>query len=274
MKIKKSYVKNNPCYKEGKKIQVKGLMLHSVGMAQPNAGNFIETFNDSSYNRACVHAFIDANDGVVYQTLPWNYRGWHSGGSANNTHIGVEMCEPATIKYTSGTTIKCTDKEDAQKAVKRTYKSAVSLFAKLCLDYSLNPLGKGVIVSHHEGYSKGIATNHADPEHLWSGVGVDYSMSKFRKAVKKKLDALKEEKTKNAPKSMTNKDCPFVVTVTNPELKIRTGAGTNYEYTGENPGDGKFTIVEVKSGQGSEAGWGKLKSGAGWIGLCYCVRVE
>ena len=28
--------------------------------------------------------------------------GWHGGGSSNNTHIGVEMCEPACIKYTGG----------------------------------------------------------------------------------------------------------------------------------------------------------------------------
>ena len=42
--------------------------------------------------------FIDANTGDIYQTLPWNHRGWHGGGSSNNTHIGVEMCEPAAIK--------------------------------------------------------------------------------------------------------------------------------------------------------------------------------
>jgi hypothetical protein len=25
--------------------------------------------------------------------LPWDHRGWHAGGSANNTHIGFEICE-------------------------------------------------------------------------------------------------------------------------------------------------------------------------------------
>lgn len=271
MKIKKAILKNNPCYKAGETIKVKGLMLHSVGMPQPSAANFIKTFDSASYKRACVHAFIDANDGGVYQTLPWNYRGWHSGGKANNSHIGVEMCEPATIKYTGGNTFTCSDKEAATKAVKRTYKVAVSLFASLCKTYSLDPMKKGVIVSHSEGYAQGIATNHADPEHLWKGLGLDYDMTKFRKAVKK---AMEEEKAKKVSTSMTNGDCPFVVTVTDPQLKIRTGPGISCTYTGENTGDGKFTIVEVKSGPGSEAGWGKLKSGAGWIGLCYCKRVE
>ena len=102
MKLVQSILTKNPCCKAGKKIAVKGLMLHSVGCSQPKASVFINSWNRASYSRACVHAFIDGNDGTVYQTLPWNHRGWHAGGSANNTHIGVEMCEPACIRYTSG----------------------------------------------------------------------------------------------------------------------------------------------------------------------------
>ena len=33
-------------------------------------------------------------------------------------------------------------------------------------------------------------------------------------------------------------------------------------------------ITQVKSGSGSTLGWGKLKSGAGWISLDYCKRVS
>ena len=34
-------------------------------------------------------------DGTVttYQTLPWDHRGWHAGGSANDTHLSFEICE-------------------------------------------------------------------------------------------------------------------------------------------------------------------------------------
>lgn len=31
--------------------------------------------------------------------------------------------------------------------------------------------------------------------------------------------------------------------------------------------------INLKDGKGSDAGWGKLKSGAGWISLDYCQRV-
>lgn len=194
MKIIESILTKNPCYTAGKKITVKGLMLHSVGCSQPNAKVFINKWNNESYERACVHAFIDGKTGDVYQTLPWNHRGWHSGGQANNTHIGVEMCEPATIKYTGGSTFTCSDYEDTKYIVKKTYKSAVELFAFLCEKYNLDPLGKGVIISHKEGHALGVASNHGDPEHLWKQLGMSYTMDTFRQDVKK---AMEGESTSN-----------------------------------------------------------------------------
>ncbi len=188
MKLVQSILTKNPCYTAGRKITVKGLMLHSVGCPQSKASVFINSWNSASYDRACVHGFIDGNDGTVYQTLPWNHRGWHCGGSGNNTHIGVEMCEPACIKYTSGSNFTSSDKAAARAVAKRTYEAAVELFAMLCKQYNLNPVADGVIVSHREGHSRGIASNHGDPEHLWNGLGMGYTMDGFRRAVKAKMD--------------------------------------------------------------------------------------
>ena len=192
MKLVENILTKNPCYTAGKKITVKGLMLHSVGCPQPKASVFINSWNSANYTAACVHGFIDGNDGTVHQTLPWNHRGWHCGsgsnGSGNNTHIGVEMCEPACIKYTSGSNFTCSDLATAKAVAKRTYEAAVELFAYLCKKYSLNPLADGVIISHREGHSRGIASNHGDPEHLWNGLGMGYTMDGFRKAVKAAMD--------------------------------------------------------------------------------------
>ncbi len=66
----------------------------------------------------------------------------------------------------------------------------------------------------------------------------------------------------------------FLVQVTASDLNIRKGPGTNYAKTGKYTGKGVFTIVEVRSGQGSDAGWGQLKSGAGWISLDYAVKLK
>ncbi len=188
MKLVESILTKNPCYTAGRKITVKGLMLHSVGCNQPKASVFINSWNSASYDRACVHGFIDANDGTIYQTLPWNHRGWHCGsgskGSGNNTHIGVEMCEPACIKYTGGSSFTCSDTATAKACAERTYQAAVELFAMLCKKYGLDPLADGVVISHKEGHSRGIASNHGDPEHLWTQLKMGYTMDTFRKAVK------------------------------------------------------------------------------------------
>ena len=188
MKLVESIMTRNPCYAAGRKITVKGLMLHSVGCPQPKASAFISSWNSPSHDSSCVHGFIDGNDGTVYQTLPWNHRGWHCGsgnkGSGNNTHIGVEMCEPACIRYTAGSNFTCSNLAEARSVAKRTYEAAVGLFAMLCKKYSLDPLADGVVISHREGHSRGIASNHGDPEHLWTQLGTGYTMDGFRKAVR------------------------------------------------------------------------------------------
>lgn len=197
MRLVESVLKRNPCYATGKKIEVTGLMLHSVGCPQPNASVFINSWNDPSHSNSCVHGFIDGNDGTVYQTLPWDHRGWHCGsgpkGSGNNSHIGVEMCEPACIKYTGGAKLTCSDPDAAKAVIRRTYEAAVELFAMLCKEFGLDPLADGVVISHKEGHDRGIASNHGDPEHLWSQLGIGYTMDGFRKAVKAAMGNLCSE---------------------------------------------------------------------------------
>ena len=216
MKLVESIMTQNPCYTAGRKITVKGLMLHSVGCSQPSASVFIKNWNKPTYTNACVHGFIDANDGTVYQTLPWDHRGWHGGGSSNNTHIGVEMCEPSCIKYTSGASFTCSDLASARAAAKRTYDAAVELFAMLCEKFGLDPLKD--ICSHKEGCAKGIASNHGDPEHLWAQLGTGYTMDTFRKAVKAKMD---EKKFDNTPAAWSKDAVDWAV-----ENKLMEG-GTN-----------------------------------------------
>ena len=60
---------------------------------------------------------------------------------------------------------------------------------------------------------------------------------------------------------------PYLVRVSIDDLNIRTGPGTSYSRTGEYTGKGVFTIVQEQDG------WGKLKSGAGWISLAYTTKL-
>ena len=306
MKLVKSLLTNNPCYKVDKKITVKGLMLHSVGCPQPDANVFIRNWNKASYDNACVHGFIDGNTGIIYQTLPWNYRGWHAGDDANNTHIGVEVCEPSVIKYTSGSRFTCSDKTKALESVNKTYEAAVELFAFLCKEYDLNPLAKGVIISHAEGYKLGIASNHGDIEHLWNGLNSGFTMDGFRKDVAAAMGKVVDDSPKveaelyrvrkswedsksqlGAYKSLENAKAAckdgykvfnssgavvhpkesYKVKITVDALNIRAGAGTSYRVNGIIRDKGIYTIVSTSGS------WGKLKSGAGWICLDYTKRI-
>ncbi len=426
MRIIENICTQSDCYLSGRTINVKGLMLHSVGCPQPKAQPFINNWNKPGV-KACVHAIIEP-DGDVYQLLPWDHRGWHAGGNANNTHIGVEMCEPDCIRYTRGAAFTCSDVNHAREVVRKTYEVAVELFAKLCTEYRLNPLEDGVIISHREGHRRNIASNHGDPEHLWMGLGLPYTMDTFRKDVHEKMGTKMEDTTDcnpekhiwdfllskigneygvaglmgnlyaesglnpknlqntynkklnisdeeytmlvdggNYPDFITDKagyglaqwtyytrkqnllnyakqkgtsignldmqlefllqelsgygnvyqtlihaknvaeaavavltgyekpanqriqygqlfydkyasdtikhHVPFKVRVEIDDLNIRTGAGTNYAKTGKCTGIGVFTIVEVQDGKGAKIGWGKLKSGQGWISLDYATRI-
>ena len=117
----------------------------------------------------------------------FNFRRWHSGGGANNTHIGVEMTEPATIRYAGGASWAETGNgENTKNHVLATYQYAVELFAHLCQQFRLDPLADGVVISHSEGCKRGIASNHGDVEHLWSEFGL--SMGQFRKDIKAAME--------------------------------------------------------------------------------------
>ena len=174
MEIIEAFAAKNKCYQAGAALVPRGIMLHSIGTPQPSAAALARYFDQyqPGGQSVCVHAFAQA-DGTVYQTLPWEMRGWHCGGSANNTHIGVEMTEPsAGMSYA-----------EAAAQITGTYRTAVALFAALCRQYGLDPAQDGVIIGHAEGHRRGVASNHADPEYLWRQYGMGYTMDGFRAAV-------------------------------------------------------------------------------------------
>lgn len=170
-----------------------GIMLHSVGCAQPRGEVFARLFNVANLGKS-VHGFIDANTGVLYQTLPYNYKAGHCGGILNNTHLAFEMCEPDAIKYNEkGNAFVATNKEKALKQVRTALDTAVELFANLCIEFNIDPDKENSIISHKEAALKKLASAHGDPEHLFLGLNMDYNMDKFRAEVKAKIKELNQE---------------------------------------------------------------------------------
>ena len=179
MEIIEAYATQNKCYQIGTPLKPRGIMLHSIGCPQPNASVMAQNYNQYRPNgqSVCVHAFVQ-RDGTVYQTLPWTVQAWHCGGSANSTHIGIEMTEPSEGMYYA----------EAAEQIAGTYHTAVELFAALCKQYGLDPVQDGVIIGHAEGHRRGVASNHADPELLWRQYGMGYTMDGFRADVAATMD--------------------------------------------------------------------------------------
>ena len=214
MNLRKLILTNNACYKAGRTIVPKGIMVHSTGANNPNLKRYVGPddglLGKNQYNnhwnqdkpdgrQVCVHAFIGKlADGSIatYQTLPWNMRGWHCGsgakGSGNDTHISFEICGDGLTDASYFSAV---------------YKEAAELCAYLCKEYGLTEKN---ILCHSEGYKLGIASNHGDVMHWWPRFGK--SMDTFRAEVGKLLVATE------APK-------PPTPTPTEPKKLYRVQAG-------------------------------------------------
>lgn len=195
MQLTEHILTKNDCWRAGRMIVPKGIMIHSPGVAQSNVNVFLRSW-DQPGTAACVHAFVHCTGAV--QTLPWNWRGWHAGipknggVSANNTHIGIEILEPDGHSYAGGV---MADYDAAKNSsyFSEVYQNAVELAAILCSRYALNPLEPGVLICHSEGYRLGIASNHADVMHWFPKHGK--SMDSFRADVERKMKGESEKMT-------------------------------------------------------------------------------
>ena len=227
MNLQKLIFTESDCYKTGKKIIPKGIMVHSTAANNPNLKRYVgpddgllgKNLYNNHWNKPgvnkCVHAFIGKlKDGSIatYQTLPWDYCGWHAHGSSNDTHISFEICE-----------------DNLKDAIyfNKVYQEAVELCAYLCEQFNLTEKD---IICHCEGYEKGIASNHGDVMHWFPKHGK--TMDTFRADVKALLKTDKDEVkptpavAATAPASSFSKSLAGTYQVTASWLNVRHGAGT------------------------------------------------
>lgn len=154
-------------------------------------------------------------------------------------------------------------------------------------------------------------TDHVDPQHIWDGLGMGYDVNDLRKDVAEAMGTkaaadspaaasqiYRIRKTWDNAKSQigayrnlesAKEQCKdgykvydesgtqvyleaafksYIVRVTASSLNVRKGAGMVYGVVMTLPKGGAYTIVLEKNG------WGKLKSGVGWISLKYTEKVK
>lgn len=194
MEVYSQILTENDCFKKGRVIVPRGVMVHSTGAnnpelrryVQPDDGRLGVNPNGNHWNRPgvskCVHAFIGRTaEGEVaaYQTLPWTCRGWHCGGEGNDTHLSFEICE---------------DGLDDGEYFARVYRAAVELTAMLCRKFGLDPLEDGVVLDHREGHRRGIASGHGDVGHWFARFGKTMDDFRADTAAQMEEDDMTQEK--------------------------------------------------------------------------------
>lgn len=193
MEIRKCILTNNDCYGRAP-ITPRGIIVHSTGCNNPTLKRYLapddgiigKNKNNNHWNRhgvnKCVHGFIgkDVNGDVqVYQTLQFEQCSWGVGkgkkGSYNYSphgYIQFEICEDGL-----------TDRTYFLKA----FSLAAKFCAYLCIEYGLEV---NRVISHHEAYLEGYASNHGDCDKWLKKFG--YNMDWFRESVRLEIIEMQE----------------------------------------------------------------------------------
>lgn len=200
---------------------------------------------------ASAHYFVD--DDSVTQSVPDNYVAWSVGGNkysdcdktgggklyriaTNDNTISIEMCD--------------TKRDGKIAATEATLENAASLGKKLMKKYNIDV---DHVIRHFDVNGK----------HCPSYFMKDSEWKKFKKRLSS--DTKTNSKTNSKFKE-------YKVKVSIDDLNIRIGPGTNHAKNGICQ-KGTYTIADESTGKGSNKGWGKLKSGQGWISLDYVKKL-
>lgn len=220
--------------------RIKYIVIHYVGALGGAKAN-CEYFKSVNRNSS-AHYFV-GHEGEVWQCVEDADVAWHCGAKSykhstcrNSNSIGIEMC---VRKNSNGVWYF----EDA------TVASTIELTKELMAKYNI-PIEN--VIRHYDVTGKTCPEPYVRNENEW-------------KAFKNALTggAVVKENTINNDFPT----CPFTVNVIISDLNYRSEPSMKGTVKGQT-GKGTFTITEVKDG------WGRLKSGVGWIYLenpSYCT---
>lgn len=204
--------------------------------------------------KASAHYFVD--DDSVTQSVPDNYVAYSVGGKkySDCSKTGGGKLYGAAKNLNTLNIELCDSKRDGTiMATEATLANAAELCKSLMKKYGID---SDHVIRHFDVNGKHCPAYFMD-ETAWLKF-------KSRLAV--------ANTTVATPATSTTTFTPYSVKVSACDLNIRKGPGTNYGKNGK-INKGTYTIVEESAGIGSNSGWGKLKSGAGWISLDYVKRV-
>ena len=215
-----------------------------------------EIFLKPSKDSSCNYGI--GSDGRVLLCVDEANRSWCSSSAANDQRaITIECASDATSPYAFNDKVYNKLIDLCVDICKRYSKTTLIWFGDKDKTLNYIPKSNEMILTVHRWFAKKACPG----EWMYSRMG------DLANQVTAKLSGVTPAPTP------TPSDVPYRVRITIDNLNIRTGPGTDYPKTGRTTGKGVFTIVEESPGKGSVKGWGRLKSGLGWISLDYTTKI-
>jgi len=224
-----------------------GITIHNTAN-DANAKNEV-SYMGSNNNQVSYHYAVDDVQAIL--GVPLNRNAWHAGdgssGFGNRQTIGIEIC----YSKSGGSKFLAAEINGAE------------LVARLMITYGwgLDKLGTKVVSTHQSRSGKYC------PHRT-----LDMGINRFYDIVRRKYSELKGQPVMPAQSTPTPAGAKQV-RVTADVLNIRAGSGTNFAIIDPKKyrSDGKKGLIkgEVYTIVQEQNGWGKLKSGVGWISLAY-----
>lgn len=198
-------------------------------------------------DRECSANYVVGKDGSIGLSVDEADRSWCSSSRENDNRA-------ITIEVASDTT-------DPYAVTAEAYAALLDLVTDICQRNGIEKLvwstNKTDRVNHANGCNMTVHRDYAAK--ACPGAYLYERHGAIAEEVNKRL-GVSSGTTTSGSTGTGFPDVPFTVKVIISDLNYRKGPGMSYAVRGQT-GKGVFTIVEVQDG------WGKLKSGAGWIYL-------
>lgn len=187
MIIKNILAMTNPVFCKGDTFkELKGIVITSATMNN-KINDFMDNLDVWGFFAKCPHYIVD-NNGVVYQTLPVNYKGKYCGGSVDKEYIQIIVDEPIGIKYQNRSIFTVPDLKKAKGQSGIVYNTIVELCTYLCVTFKLDPLVENTIISQAEAREKKMCNEYPGINHIWEQLNLDYSMIGLRHDILKAIN--------------------------------------------------------------------------------------
>lgn len=223
-------------------------------------------FKSTSRQASCNYGIGTSGDIVLI--VEQKNRSWCSSSAANdNRAITIECASNTTHPYAMNNNVWNSLINLCVDICRRNGKNKLLWLGSATATLNYSPKSNEMVLSAHRWFK-----NKACPgDWLYSRYGTLAAEVTKRLGGGSTTSVTTSKPASSSSSTTTSGEFKVQVNIT--DLNIRKGPGTNYAKTGKHTGKGTFTITQTSSGAGSSAGWGKLKSGAGWISLDYAKRV-